>query len=310
MTVRGKHGKPKAGFPPFPPPLEITQNQRDSHIPTATATTSYIRVQNQNTELKPKPMGWAKLNFRNGPGTVAKRTTRAHLVNGGDAQSLAYRSGDNAPNTDPAPPGIPHEDGGVVPTDMSPSDPQSSARRCEGEAQYTIPDRPAIPTEQGDAAPPDSMSPGDAQYAAHWSGGDPQQPAISWEGRDAVPDRMPRGDTQSLAHRSQRDPPDTEQPAILGGDAGTVPDAKHPGDAGAHIVSTQSRELSPPQTQLLGSVLPRSAGRPVGSGYCMRHSILGKCSKCGVMAKPIHIRMGGMSGSFCESCCPMCHPGA
>ena len=23
MTVRGKHGKPKAGFPPFPPPLEI-----------------------------------------------------------------------------------------------------------------------------------------------------------------------------------------------------------------------------------------------------------------------------------------------
>jgi hypothetical protein len=171
MTVRGKHGKPKAGFPPFPLPLEITQNQRDSHIPTATATTSYIRVQNQNTELKPKPMGWAKLNFRNGPGTVAKRTTRAHLVNGGDAQSLAYRSGDNAPNTDPAPPGIPHEDGGVVPTDMSPSDPQSSARRCEGEAQYTIPDRPAIPTEQGDAAPPDSMSPGDAQYAAHWSGG-------------------------------------------------------------------------------------------------------------------------------------------
>jgi hypothetical protein len=48
-------------------------------------------------------------------------TTRGHLVNGGDAQSLAYRSGENAPNTDPAPPGIPNEDGGVVPTDMSPS---------------------------------------------------------------------------------------------------------------------------------------------------------------------------------------------
>ena len=43
-------------------------------------------------------------------------TTRGHLVNGGDAQSLAYRSGENAPNTDPAPPGIPNEDGGVVPT--------------------------------------------------------------------------------------------------------------------------------------------------------------------------------------------------
>jgi hypothetical protein len=29
---RGKGGKPKAGFPPFPPPLEIPQNPRDSHF--------------------------------------------------------------------------------------------------------------------------------------------------------------------------------------------------------------------------------------------------------------------------------------
>jgi hypothetical protein len=35
MPVPGKHGKPNPGFPPFPPPLEIPQNQRDSHIPTA-----------------------------------------------------------------------------------------------------------------------------------------------------------------------------------------------------------------------------------------------------------------------------------
>jgi hypothetical protein len=35
MPVRGKHGKPNPGFPPFPPPLEIPQTQRDSHIPTA-----------------------------------------------------------------------------------------------------------------------------------------------------------------------------------------------------------------------------------------------------------------------------------
>ena len=35
MPARGKHGKPKAGFPPFPPPLEIPQKQRDFHIPTA-----------------------------------------------------------------------------------------------------------------------------------------------------------------------------------------------------------------------------------------------------------------------------------
>jgi hypothetical protein len=43
-------------------------------------------------------------------------TTRGHLVSGGDAQSLAYQSEENAPNTDPVPPGIPNEDGGVVPT--------------------------------------------------------------------------------------------------------------------------------------------------------------------------------------------------
>ena len=30
--VRGKRGKPKAGFPPFPPPLEIAHNPRDSHF--------------------------------------------------------------------------------------------------------------------------------------------------------------------------------------------------------------------------------------------------------------------------------------
>src|SRR5580704_14379866 len=38
MPARGKHGKPGAGFPPFPPPLEITRTQRDSHISTAPMT--------------------------------------------------------------------------------------------------------------------------------------------------------------------------------------------------------------------------------------------------------------------------------
>jgi hypothetical protein len=49
MTVYGKHGKPKAGFPPFPQPLEIPQEQRDSHIPTATMTV-HIKVR---TKTKP-----------------------------------------------------------------------------------------------------------------------------------------------------------------------------------------------------------------------------------------------------------------
>ena len=39
MTGRGKRGKPKTGFPLFPPPLEIAS---DFHIPTASATTLFF----------------------------------------------------------------------------------------------------------------------------------------------------------------------------------------------------------------------------------------------------------------------------
>ncbi len=35
MPAGGKPGKPKAGFPPFPPSLEISPTPRDFHIPTA-----------------------------------------------------------------------------------------------------------------------------------------------------------------------------------------------------------------------------------------------------------------------------------
>jgi len=40
MTVYGKPGKQKNRFPPFPQTLEI--DKTDSHIPTATTTTSNI----------------------------------------------------------------------------------------------------------------------------------------------------------------------------------------------------------------------------------------------------------------------------
>src|ERR1022692_2139647 len=49
MPARGKHGKPRTGFPPFPPPLEITQTRRDSHISTA-PTNTYIY---KSSEAKP-----------------------------------------------------------------------------------------------------------------------------------------------------------------------------------------------------------------------------------------------------------------
>jgi hypothetical protein len=39
MTGYGKRGKPKAGFPLFPQPLEIAK-KRDFHISTAPATTA------------------------------------------------------------------------------------------------------------------------------------------------------------------------------------------------------------------------------------------------------------------------------
>src|ERR1017187_9657235 len=43
MTDSGKPGKPKAGFPPFPPSLESPQKQRASHIPTASTTSPYLK---------------------------------------------------------------------------------------------------------------------------------------------------------------------------------------------------------------------------------------------------------------------------
>jgi hypothetical protein len=53
MPVRGKHGKPNPGFPPFPPPLEIPQNQRDSHIPTASMIVPIYKVRTKIPDLKP-----------------------------------------------------------------------------------------------------------------------------------------------------------------------------------------------------------------------------------------------------------------
>jgi Helix-turn-helix domain len=86
-------------------------------------------------------------------------TTRAHFVNGGDAQSVAHRSGANTQNMQPVPPGIPSEEGGIVGPDVSPRDRQSSAHRSQGDPPDTG-RRPAIPG--GDAGTvPDNMQPGD-----------------------------------------------------------------------------------------------------------------------------------------------------
>ena len=61
------------------------------------------------------------------------------------------------------------------------------------------------------------------------------------------------------------------------------------------------------QPQRLAPVLDRFAHRPLGAGDCMRNPS-GKCKKCGATVKPIHIMVRLISGTFCERCCPACHP--
>jgi hypothetical protein len=279
-------------------------------------------------------------------------TKRTHRANGGNAQSVAHRSGENTQNMHPVPPGIPSEDDGVVGAGMSRSDRQSSARRSVDDLQDPASGWPAIPREDGGAVP-DGRPPGDTQYSAHQSGSDPpdttperpgiprdddrtvaerwppsdaqypahrsegnppdiaaERPAISRDDNGAAADNGPPSDMQYPAHQPEGDPPDPARPAILGGDAGTVPDAMQPGVAGLHVVNTQSHELSRSQTQPLDSVPSQYMERPLGPGDCKRHSFPGKCKKCGATVKETHLIMRVMSGAFCERCCPACHPGA
>src|SRR5947208_9252966 len=82
MTARGKPGKPKAGFPLFPPSLESPQKQRASHIPTAPTTAPYLTKTKhgrpygraENRQLG----GWARTNCRSGPKSLAKATKIRH----------------------------------------------------------------------------------------------------------------------------------------------------------------------------------------------------------------------------------------
>jgi hypothetical protein len=245
---------------------------------------------------------------------LLEATKEAHMAYGGNAQSLAHRSGGPTQNMHPVPPGIPNEEGGMVGSGISPSDRKSSAHRSVDDPQDPATGWPAIPSEEGGAVP-DGRPPGDTQYSAHQSGGDPQdttpeRPGIPRDDDGTVADGRPPSDAQYPAHRSEDNPQDIGQPAILGGDAGTVPDVMQPGDAGARVVSAQSHEFRLPQTQLLNPVLPRYAERPLGPGDCKRHSFPGKCKKCGGTVTETHLMLRVMSGAFCERCCPACHPGA
>ena len=73
------------GFPCFPPPLEIPQPQRDSHIPTALMIDPLYRSGNNNPDLKPstqrvgqnKLPKWAKSGCQTD--RLAKRGKREYV---------------------------------------------------------------------------------------------------------------------------------------------------------------------------------------------------------------------------------------
>lgn len=103
MTARGKPGKPKAGFPSFPPSLENPQKQRVSHIPTASTTGPYIKKDKQ-AGLRPsrKPSTrrvgqnklpkWAKISCQSQQ-SAAQRDLAVSLLNRG---AKTYRSVESA----------------------------------------------------------------------------------------------------------------------------------------------------------------------------------------------------------------------
>jgi hypothetical protein len=70
MTVPGKPGKPKTGFPLYPPSLEIAARFPHSH---RSDDSSYIKVRPKPPHRRINNLGWAKLNRRNGPSGLAKR---------------------------------------------------------------------------------------------------------------------------------------------------------------------------------------------------------------------------------------------
>ncbi len=71
MTVRGKPGKPNPGFPLFPPPLEIAARFPHSHRPTTLPNKGEAKPPHRRINN----LGWAKLNRRNGPSGLAKRSS-------------------------------------------------------------------------------------------------------------------------------------------------------------------------------------------------------------------------------------------
>src|SRR3954466_11665001 len=93
MPARGKPGKPRAGFPPFPQSLESPQTRRPSHIPPASTANTYIGEKEASTASRPglKPSHsrvgqnklpkWAKISCQRHMRSGSKRPRRVLLKN-------------------------------------------------------------------------------------------------------------------------------------------------------------------------------------------------------------------------------------
>jgi hypothetical protein len=139
--------------------------------------------------------------------------------------------------------------------------------------------------------------------------------AVRWgKKRDrggAALDARPPSDTESSAHRSEGDTQDAAagRPPIPGEDGSAVPDST----ATARDMYTESQLLRQQlflqrQAQPPAQAFDRSSYRPVGPGDCMIHPSTQRCQKCGATVTPVHIMTRLIGGSFCERCCPACHP--
>jgi hypothetical protein len=58
----------------------------------------------------------------------------------------------------------------------------------------------------------------------------------------------------------------------------------------------------------LAPVFDRSAFRPLGAGDCMLHRLASRCKRCGATVNPGHLMIRVIDGTYCERCCPACHP--
>src|ERR1039458_549680 len=90
MTDSGKPGKPKAGFPPFPPSLESPQKQRASHIPTASTTSPYLKERLSRAGLTAGPK---TVISEGGPQQTAE-VGQNHLPNAALAPVINYSFSD------------------------------------------------------------------------------------------------------------------------------------------------------------------------------------------------------------------------